>query len=365
MIEKGPESRQIERYFWAMDGHRSTQLLSWYDEVKRDLPWRHSKDPYIIWISEIILQQTRVEQGLPYFERFREAFPEVEDLANAEEDEVLKLWEGLGYYSRARNMRAAAKQVVEYFGGEFPSTYYEIIKLKGVGPYTAAAISSIAFGEKRPCIDGNVLRVMSRYLATEKSIDKPKTKKWFEEILDGAIPKDRPGDFNQAMMELGATVCLPKQAKCELCPLENGCNARRLNRAMHFPIRTKKVKKRNRFFIYLMIVHNGETLLKRRPEGDIWQGLYEFPMLEVGSEKELADPTALLSKAQLWNSEFVVKSVSAPFKHVLTHQNIKAVFVCVGSSGGFEISDTVSCKVEELSNFALPRLIGSYLETLT
>ena len=365
MVEKASEPRQIVRYFWAMDSHRSSQLLAWYDEAKRDLPWRHSKDPYIIWISEIILQQTRVDQGLPYFERFREAFPKVEDLANAEEDKVLKLWEGLGYYSRARNMRAAAKQVVEDFGGEFPSTYDEIIKLNGVGPYTAAAISSIAFGEKKPCLDGNVLRVMSRYLATEKSIDEPKTKKWFEEILGGVIPADRPGDFNQGMMELGATVCLPKQAKCELCPLANGCEARRLNRTLDFPVRTKKVKKRNRFFIYLMIDHNGETLLRKRPEGDIWQGLYEFPLVEVKSEKELANPTESISKAELWKSEFVVRSVSAPFKHVLTHQNIKAVFVSVESSDPIEFPNSISCKLEELSNFALPRLISGYLETLT
>ena len=347
-----------------MDVHQSDRLLAWYDEVKRDLPWRHSKDPYIIWISEIILQQTRVEQGLPYFDKFQERFPDVSSLASSEEDAVLKLWEGLGYYSRARNMRSAAKQVIVDFDGVFPSTYDDIIKLKGVGPYTAAAISSIAFDEKKPCIDGNVLRVMSRFLATERSIDEPKTKQWFEEILSEAISKDRPGDFNQAMMELGATICLPKQADCGSCPLADSCEARRLDKALNFPIRTKKVKKRDRFFIYLMIDHNGETFLRRRPEGDIWQGLYEFPMLEVNSESELNDPVTGLSDAGIWKDDFVLAEVSTVFKHILTHQNIKAVFVRATTGQSIQMEKTVSCRVEELSNFALPRLINGYLETL-
>ena len=340
----------------------SEALLDWYDRVKRDLPWRLTKEPYTIWVSEIILQQTRVDQGLPYFERFIEKFPDVEGLATAEEDEVLKLWEGLGYYSRARNMRTAAQQIMAERNGVFPTSYDDILKLKGIGLYTAAAISSIAFNIAEPSVDGNVLRVTSRLLADSNSIDEGKTKKRIQEFLKSEIPKDRPGDFNQAMMELGATVCLPKSVDCKTCPLSGGCLAFKGETQLNLPVRTKKVKKRSRYFIYLVPESKGKTVLSRRSSGDVWEGLYEFPLLEITNGKRVSDPVASLRESGLLNDEDVVQRVSEPVKHVLSHQNLTAVFVHaelaeLNIAGGF-----INCNLDELSTFAMPRLITQYLE---
>lgn len=341
----------------------SEALLEWYDRVKRDLPWRLTKDPYTIWVSEIILQQTRVDQGLPYFERFIEKFPDVSGLARSEEDNVLKLWEGLGYYSRARNMRTAAQQIMKDHNGFFPTSFDAILKLKGIGPYTAAAISSIAFNIAEPSVDGNVLRVASRLLADSNSIDEGKTKKRILAFLKNEIPNDRPGDFNQAMMELGATVCAPKVVDCVSCPLSGGCLALKSETQLEFPVRTKKVKKRNRYLIYLVPRSKGRTLVSRRSSGDVWEGLYEFPLLEISNGKLISDPVSCLRESGILDDKDVVQRVSDPVKHVLSHQNLTAVFVHAELAELNIAGDFINCSVDELSTFAMPRLITQYLES--
>jgi A/G-specific adenine glycosylase len=333
------------------------QLQMWYKDVKRDLPWRENKNPYSVWISEIILQQTRVDQGLPYYNRFLERFPTVHDLADASEDEVLKLWEGLGYYSRARNLHATAKIVSREMEGEFPSTYKELLVLKGVGPYTAAAIGSICFDLQVAAVDGNVYRVLSRYYGIQESIDETSTKKLISELANGIVDSGDSGNHNQAMMELGATVCTPKAPKCTECPVADSCVALRENLQLQLPIRSKKIKVRARFFYYLIPVFKGYTAIRKRGEGDIWQGLYEFPMVE--SDRKLDDNEVL--KSLEIRSEDLVKSISEEYKHILSHQKIYAKFVCVESEL-IKNSNFNKVKVAKLRSFAFPRLINRYLE---
>lgn len=335
----------------------NTELLQWFEKVKRDLPWRETKNPYKIWISEIILQQTRVDQGLPYYERFIAAFPEIQDLANANEDEVLKLWEGLGYYSRARNLHFTAKIVANELRGTFPNTYEGLLELKGVGPYTAAAIGSISFGLPVAAVDGNVYRVMSRYFGIMESIDETPTKKQITELANEVLEKEHAGNHNEAVMELGATVCSPVNPTCRECPLQRGCKAFANNIQSELPIRSKKTKVRDRYFYYSVRVCNGEVLISRRGAGDIWQGLYEFPLIEVDSRLEESEIIKLLNLS----STEVVFNVSSEFKHILSHQRIYAKFVLI-KSGSFENSDFIRATLAGLESFAFPRLINRYLE---
>jgi A/G-specific adenine glycosylase len=335
----------------------NTELLQWFEKVKRDLPWRETKNPYKIWISEIILQQTRVDQGLPYYERFIAAFPEIQDLANANEDEVLKLWEGLGYYSRARNLHFTAKIVANELRGTFPNTYKGLLELKGVGPYTAAAIGSISFGLPVAAVDGNVYRVMSRYFGIMESIDETPTKKQITELANEVLEKEHAGNHNEAVMELGATVCSPVNPTCRECPLQRGCKAFANNIQSELPIRSKKTKVRDRYFYYSVRVCNGEVLISRRGAGDIWQGLYEFPLIEVDSRLEESEIIKLLNLS----STEVVFNVSSEFKHILSHQRIYAKFVLI-KSGSFENSDFIRATLAGLESFAFPRLINRYLE---
>ncbi|MCF8463825.1 MAG: A/G-specific adenine glycosylase [Flavobacteriales bacterium] len=333
------------------------KLLNWYWGVKRNLPWRETKDPYKIWISEIILQQTRVDQGLPYYERFIASFPRVEDLANANEDEVLKLWEGLGYYSRARNLHFTAKLVSNELGGNFPDTYKGLLDLKGVGPYTAAAIGSIAFGLPVAAVDGNVYRVLSRYFAITDSIDETATKNRITELANELLTKAHSGNHNEAVMELGATICSPINPTCNDCPLNISCKANAQNLQNELPVRTKKTKVRDRFLYYSVMVSGDEVLISRRSAGDIWQGLYEFPLFE--SDAKL-DDDEIVRSIKL-NSNDVVLSVSSEFKHILSHQRIFAKFVLI-KSDSFESSNLTRVKTEKLNDFAFPRLINRYLE---
>lgn len=335
----------------------NSELLNWYKSVKRDLPWRETKNPYKIWMSEIILQQTRVNQGLPYYERFIAAFPKVEDLSNAKEDEVLKLWEGLGYYSRARNLHFTAKLVANEFGGIFPNTYKGLLELKGVGPYTAAAIGSISFGLPVAAVDGNVYRVLSRYFGIMGSIDETATKKKITELANKILAKKDAGNHNQAVMELGATVCSPISPNCEECPLNVSCNAFEQNLQTQLPVRSKKTKVRDRFFYYSVLLSNNEVLVSRRGSGDIWQGLYEFPLLETASRLKDSE---IIEQLSLKTND-VIMNVSQEFKHILSHQRIFAKFVLL-KSGSFEGSNFMKVKVEKLKEFAFPRLINRYLE---
>ncbi len=303
-------------------------LLNWYDRNKRDLPWRSSNDPYIVWLSEIILQQTRVAQGTPYFNRFMAAYPTVSMLASASEQAVLSLWQGLGYYSRARNLLACAQYIAAKYKGSFPSTYAELVKLKGVGPYTAAAIASISFNEVVPVIDGNVYRVVSRVFGIYDDIAAAGSRKAFHNKLMELISDQRPGDFNQAIMEFGALQCVPANPDCSTCVLKSQCYAFEHEAVALLPVKEKKLKVKNRFLNYLVFENNGTTLFNERKKKDIWQGLHDFYLLE---DDKLYSPDQIHSKLTelLTDAEWALIEVSDTFKHVLTHQVIYAMFTRV------------------------------------
>ena len=292
----------------------TTTLLRWYEQHGRSLPWRATHDPYAIWLSEIILQQTRIEQGLPYWERFMQRFPTVDALAEASEDEVLRLWQGLGYYSRARNLHEAARQVVAQ--GGFPQTYEGLRALKGVGDYTAAAIGAFAFGLPVAAVDGNVYRVLARHFGIDAPIDTTQGKRLFTELAQSLLPPDRAADFNQAMMDFGATCCTPNSPQCASCPLLESCEAWHSKRISELPVKLRKATVKNRHLSYIYIRCKGEIAIRRRPSGDIWQGLWEVPLVEGGKKEPL--PGAPSSLPPLWEAtspskeSFSSKSEASP-----------------------------------------------------
>lgn len=295
-------------------GEFRNALLSWYYEVKRDLPWRNTSNPYYIWVSEVMLQQTRVETVIPYYERFIEQYPTMEKLAYANEDELLKVWEGLGYYSRVRNLQHGVREVVETYNGIVPNTRKEIQTLKGVGPYTAGAVLSIAYGVPEHAVDGNVMRVMSRLLLIEEDIAIPKTKKIFEQVVMDVIDQEDPSAFNQGLMELGATICTPKPA-CLLCPVQTFCGAFETGRQEELPVKTRK-KSTKVIPVGSFAIQNehGEWLLRKRPEKGLLANLWEFPMIEL---------TTTLEPEQAFTEEFQMKLINntklIAFRHVFTH----------------------------------------------
>jgi A/G-specific adenine glycosylase len=297
----------------------ASHLLSWYTQHKRDLPWRSTQEPYIIWISEVILQQTRVAQGLPYFHRFIEAFPTVKALAAATEEKVLSVWEGLGYYSRARNLHQGSQYVLNECNGIFPHDYAGLLKVKGIGPYTAAAIASICFGEVTPVIDGNVYRVASRFFGIHDDISRPASRKVFASTLGEMMSRQCPGDFNQAIMELGAMVCTPQSPKCLECPIAIECVARNKGLINSLPVKSKKVKSRDRYFHYMVIQYDDKLALQKRKEGDVWQGLYQFHLEETGMVNE--EPSFLK-----FSPQGALLTRSKQYRHLLTHQKIFARF---------------------------------------
>ncbi len=303
----------------------SEVLIRWYHTKKRDLPWRKTKDPYKIWLSEVILQQTRVAQGSPYYEKFVETYPTVKALANADEQEVLRLWQGLGYYSRARNMHATAKIVVNDFDGIFPNNYEGLLKLKGIGPYTAAAIASFAFDEKVAVVDGNVFRVLARVFGVETDISSHEAKKVFGELANELISAESPSVYNQAIMEFGAIHCTPANPDCMFCVFAESCVANATGMQAILPIKSKKVKVRNRFFDYFVIEQNGNFLMHQRPEGDIWTGLNDFYLVE--NEEKLSELDEINDDfLQETLSKAIIKGHSENIKHILTHQRIEARF---------------------------------------
>lgn len=305
-----------------------TNLFAWAAANPRPMPWKGEKDPYKIWLSEIILQQTRVEQGWPYFEKFAAKYPNVRALANAPEDEVLKLWEGLGYYTRARNLHAAAKYIAGHCNGVFPDTYEAIRALKGVGDYTAAAIAAFAFNLPHAVLDGNVYRVLSRFFAIETPTDLPVAKKQFTLLANTLLDPERPGAFNQAMMDFGATGCTPAQPVCPTCLLRTQCAAALQNRVAEFPVRAKKMAKKERFFLYLIIRQGEQVFLRKRTGNDIWRGLHEFPMLEVENP---ADLNRHAVEAHFFKNEippeWVWGGASEHFHQILTHRQVTAIFI--------------------------------------
>jgi len=307
--------------------HFTRALLQWYPVNKRELPWRNTQNPYIIWLSEIILQQTRVAQGLPYFNKFLEKYPTVKDLAEAPDEEVLRMWQGLGYYSRARNLHACAKQVTDELGASFPQNYADLLKLKGVGTYTAAAIASFAYKEQVAVVDGNVFRVLSRYFGLSEDIGTPQGKKRFEFLANQLIPADQPDIFNQAIMEFGAIQCTPKNPDCDMCPLKESCFALRQDMISLLPVKEKKVKVRSRNFVYYHIKCGDHLIVKKRGGKDIWEGLHDFPMEEVEDlQSYKIQDSAYLDKLQALEADILLEP-EINYKHILTHQRIFSTFV--------------------------------------
>ena len=326
-------------------------LLQWFKNNGRSLPWRETNDAYAIWLSEVILQQTRIAQGMSYWERFMAQWPTVNDLAAATEDEVLKAWQGLGYYSRARNLHTAAQQVVEL--GGFPQTFKELKTLKGVGDYTAAAIASIAFGEPVAVVDGNVYRVLSRYFGIDTPIDSTEGKKEFQTLAQSLLPINEPADYNEAIMDFGATQCTPNSPHCSACPLCETCVASREQRINELPVKSKKVKQRERHFTYLYIEYEGKIAIHQRGAGDIWQGLWEFPQAEQLTSSE---DSAWKNEAQLQQ-----KGV----KHILTHQILLAdIYLWRPKHRPQLPSEFIWIEKQDLENYALPRLIEILLKAV-
>lgn len=343
----------------------SKSLVNWYKEHRRDLPWRRSSDPYIIWISEIILQQTRVAQGLDYFNRFIARFPDVRALATASEDEVLRYWQGLGYYSRARNLLEAARTICRDFDGIFPKTYNEVRSLKGIGDYTAAAIVSFAYDLPYPVLDGNVYRVLARLFALSTPIDSAQGKKEFAELAALLLDKEHPGLHNQAIMELGALQCVPRQPDCSLCPLMDRCMAYAAGEVSVYPVKQQKLKTRPRYFHYLHIVCGNDTYIQRREGKDIWQGLYQLPLIETDAPADFSELQQTDAFRRLLSDcgRMEISVVLRDIKHVLSHQTLFASFyyIKVEREGKF-LSEYLRIPLSCLENYAFPRLILRYFQ---
>ncbi|SDK87170.1 A/G-specific DNA-adenine glycosylase [Salinimicrobium catena] len=338
------------------------KLTSWYLENKRDLPWRKTSDPYRVWLSEIILQQTRVAQGMPYYFRFINVFPTVFDLANASEEEVLKQWQGLGYYSRARNLQAAAKFVAEELGGKFPDNYRDLLKLKGVGDYTASAVASICFNEPVAVVDGNVFRVLSRVFGIDTPINTTQGKKKFGEKAQTLLDKKDPAEFNQAIMEFGALHCTPRKPQCEICPLAAECVAFNQNRISQLPVKLKKQKIKTRHFNYLVFVSKEEkTILQQRKGKGIWKGLYEFPLVETASEASFSN----LVQEDACQDYNVIKEErvdlfnETPIVHKLSHQHIHTKFWIVNCE---ELPEE-GIAFGDVEKLPVPALIEKFIDT--
>jgi A/G-specific adenine glycosylase len=340
------------------------ELLKWYNAHKRTLPWRNTTDAYVIWLSEIILQQTRVEQGLPYFNKFLENFPTVNEFAAATENQVLKLWQGLGYYSRGRNMLFTAGEVVELHGGVFPVAYDQLIKLKGIGEYTAAAISSFSNNEPKAVLDGNVFRVLSRFFGIEEPINIPKGKKIFSELAQLLIENQPPAIYNQAIMEFGALQCKPKSPLCETCPLQIDCYAYKHHKIAVLPIKLKKVNVRERWFNYFVANDQHNLLIKQREAGDIWQQLYDFPLIETNSITEITDTSFRQQVQKMFGDAAQITSITKK-KHLLTHQIIYVHFFALENYMiNFNLHTTIkSVSLEEFTQLPHPKVIEDFVST--
>ncbi|MEQ8925588.1 MAG: A/G-specific adenine glycosylase [Fulvivirga sp.] len=343
-------------------GSFSKKLIRWYEQNKRDLPWRNVSDPYKIWLSEIILQQTRVNQGMPYYFKFIALFPTVSDLALADESKVLRAWQGLGYYSRARNLHRCAKMIVQNYDGMFPKTYTELVKLPGIGPYTAAAIASFAFGETAAVVDGNVFRALSRIFGIDDDINSGKGQKTFRALANELIPTNKPAEFNQGLMEFGSMQCTPTNPNCEECVFHSECFAYINDLQANLPVKIKKTKIKKRYFNYLVFKKGESLFMKERSGKDIWKGMYDFPLVE--SEKILTKNKLLLEDdiKELDISSYAVTD-SHEYKHILSHQHLYTRFFMI------EINDSAFPEMEgrfftyeEILDLPKPVLISSYLK---
>ncbi len=344
-----------------MEPWLSRNLIKWYEINKRDLPWRHEKDPYKIWLSEVILQQTQVVQGLSYYLRFTQAFPHVNSLAKASEDQVLKLWQGLGYYSRARNLHETAKVISKDFKGRFPAEYNQIRALKGIGDYTAAAIASFAFNLPFAVVDGNVYRFLSRIFGITTPIDTTTAKKQFQELASSILNKKEPALHNQAIMEFGSQYCRPSNPDCPKCIFNSKCYAFKHEQVNQLPVKSKKLKIKNRYFNYFVIADKNKNIrINKRSGNDIWQGLYEFCLVETPGElpqdKLFADP----SVKKLCGGNFDLLHTSPLYNHVLTHQRLHAKFYVIRLKRAFT-SATPAVSVNELEKMAFSRLTEKFM----
>jgi len=340
-------------------------IQRWYNHNKRELPWRETTEPYKIWLSEIILQQTRVAQGLPYFRAFLEHYPQIEDLAAASEQEILRLWQGLGYYSRARNLHACAQEIVQNLNGRFPGNYKDLLKLKGIGTYTAAAIASFAFKEPVAVIDGNVTRVLSRIFGIEKDIARPEGKRFFTGLAYELLDKTSPDIHNQAIMEFGALQCTPVP-KCPECPFIDSCFAYRNELQKELPVKSKKTKIKERHFNYLVFEYKDRIFMKRREKGDIWQGLNDFFLIEEDRFKDLPLlENDIVEKLLILNQN--LDQVPEIFQHKLTHQKIIAYFYhikiydAVLANEILKFANFTSYSIDEIFLIPKPILIHNYL----
>jgi len=339
----------------------SNTLIEWYLQNKRDLPWRNTVDPYLIWLSEIMLQQTRVAQGTPYFLSFVAAFPTVFDLANANEEQVLKLWQGLGYYSRARNLHKTAQIVAFDMAGVFPDNYNDLLKLKGVGEYTAAAIASFSYDEPVPVVDGNVFRVLSRYFDVETDIAQASAKKEFSALAFELMPKDKPAIFNQAVMEFGALQCVPKSPNCGICVFNDGCLALQKKKVDQLPVKLKKLKVRNRYFNYLVVADEDEnTIIQKRTAKGIWHNLYEFPLIETEGVEDF-DCVSERIQNDFFKENTIVSLLEYNEEniiHKLSHQHLYIKFWKVTVKGVIENG----INLETLKSFPFPIVIHNFIE---
>ncbi len=339
----------------------SEKILDWYSVNKRELPWRTTVDPYKIWLSEVILQQTRVAQGIPYYHKFVNEFPSVQDLASASEERILKLWQGLGYYSRARNLHATAKQISTQYNGHFPENYSELIKLKGIGDYTASALASICFKKPEPVVDGNVYRVLSRFFGIDVPINSSRGQKYFKEMARTVMDSERIRDYNQGIMEFGAVQCTPSAPACHSCNLSTACVALAGNRVEELPVKIRKASVRKRYFDYLVPVDDSyNTRLIRREAKDIWQNLYEFPLLESVKEPDRSELLPRFREIlKVDDIESVYQSDTKSIVHKLSHQHLITRFWIV------KINDRIEAgiPIEKLEEFPVPVLIADFIKT--
>ncbi|MFI1744997.1 A/G-specific adenine glycosylase [Thalassobellus sediminis] len=340
----------------------SKTLIRWYSINKRVLPWRQTNNPYYIWLSEIILQQTQVKQGLPYYEAFVTKYPTVFDLATANESDVLKLWQGLGYYSRARNLHASAKYVANELKGEFPNNYKDLLKLKGVGDYTASAIASICFNEVTAVVDGNVYRVLARYFGIDTPINSSKGSKEFKQLAQELIDHKNPAEFNQAIMEFGATQCKPQSPDCSVCPFQNGCIAFNKNKISDLPVKIKSAKAKKKYFNFLVFISKDEkTILEKREGKGIWRNLYQFPLVETEKEVDATLLQPLIVEHDLLRNasfELVLYNKDAII-HKLSHQHLYTKFWIINVE---EIKQK-GVLIDEIHGYPVPILIGNFIES--
>lgn len=337
-------------------------LESWYLSVNRDLPWRKNKNPYSVWLSEIILQQTRVAQGTAYYHKFMEAFPTVSDLASAEEELVLKLWQGLGYYSRARNLHYSAKYIVNELNGEFPDTYKKLLDLKGVGDYTASAIASICFNEQAAVVDGNVYRVLARYFGIATAINSTKGIKDFKVLAQSLLETDNPGQYNQAIMDFGALQCKPQNPNCDTCPLSGGCAALKANTIRELPVKEKKIKIKKRYFNFVVVLtKDSNTILSQRIGKGIWENLYQFPLVETTESIDVEELISNNEFEDLFDDSLVSIKLhnSKDWVHKLSHQHLHTKFWVVQAKSSHP--DLIS--IDRIKDYAVPRLVDRFIES--